>query len=122
MSRFLRRFALIAVVGSIVFALAQTPAQAQYRRPIIVPRINTYVNSNPYVLPGLTYNQYATFSALNPGNFSPYAYGYYNPYRPVYAPYAYPTVGYPAPVVMPRSLYNPYGYYNPYFASYGLYP
>ena len=122
MTRSLSRVLLSVVVAFAFFMLAQTPAQAQYRRPIVVPPVRTYVNSNPYVLPGVTYRQYATLGALNPGYFPPTVYGYYNPYRTAYVPYVYPGFTYPSMVGVPAAAVTPYRYYNPYFASFGFYP
>jgi hypothetical protein len=133
------RFALIAVAGLTAFALAQTPVHAQFyplvrpvpppvpiRRPIVVPPANQFVN--PYILPRMTLNQFATLSVLSQsGTLPPWIYGYYNPYRSLYSVSPYPVAGYPTAtyatqVSVPGVPYNPYNFYNPFFASFGLYP
>jgi hypothetical protein len=143
MKCFSSRFAWVAAAGLTVLALAQTPVQAQFRRPlpprvvppvvvtprrpIVVPPVTGFVNSNPYVLPGLTLNQLATYNVLSQsGTLPPWMYGY-NPYRPFfYTPYptlVYPTFGYPTylypsvPVGVP---YSPFNFNNPYFATFGF--
>jgi hypothetical protein len=86
MKNSLRTFALVAVAGLGVLALAQTPVQAQFRRamphrpvpvapvapvfPTVTPRAMVTVPpvrsfTNPYVLPGMTLNQLATLSTIS---------------------------------------------------------
>jgi hypothetical protein len=116
MNKFLRGFALAAVLSVGVLALSSGTAHAQ-RRTIAIPPIGSYVNQNPYITPYMTLNQYAYNTAVLGQAYStipPYMLGY-NPYPqvinygPVYRNYTNPYLtGYAG--------YNPYlsYYYNPY--------
>jgi hypothetical protein len=136
-----RRFVMLAVVGLSVLALSQTSAHAQfYPRPTVlprrpVPRVTVTVPSvrsytNPYVLPGMTLNQFAFLDVLSMGPGVPSSvYSYYNPYvtpYPAVNPYLTPgvsvTTTYTPRYPVTGVPYNPYNLYNPYFAAYGLYP
>src|SRR5690349_4640911 len=97
-----RAFTVAALFGLGVLALAQSPAQAQYRRPvapalppavrplpprapIVVPPVTSQINPNPYVLPGMTLTQLGTYSAISMDptlsmNLRLYS-NLYNPYR-----------------------------------------
>jgi hypothetical protein len=143
----LPRFALAAVAGLSILALAQTPVHAQFRRvpvvrpvpvvpvtpaprlPVVVPPVRSY--TNPYILPGLTVNQLGVLSALSADpTMLPLINSYYNMYRPISITSVYPTVPYTTPYLpymtttigTPGIVGNPYNFYNPYFAAFGLYP
>lgn len=139
MKKSLRYFAFAGLAAVLVLALTQSAAQAQFRsggfpvapvtpattnfqfssaRPIFVPRLGTPgvgVNTNYYINPSMTLNQYAYNTALMGSALStipPYWLGY-NPYPQIinygplytgYNPYRYSSI--------------PYGY-NPYL---NLYP
>ncbi len=134
----LRRLLLVAVVGVSVFALAQTPAHAQFvyrpailppyrpivRAPVVAPSVSIYANS--YAFPGLTYSR---FASVNVGvGLPPWMYSYYNPYlvgSPFVNPYLatpYPVTTYTTRVTVPGVPLNPFNVYNPYFAAFGLFP
>lgn len=138
----LRRFALAAVAGLSVLALAQTPVHAQVYRvppprpvsvyrpaprlPVVTPRVTSF--TNPYVLPGMTLNQLGTLSVLSMDpTMLPLINSYYNMYRPISITSVYPTMPY-APytttttIGAPTIAGNPYNFYNPYFAAFGLFP
>lgn len=137
MNRSYRTFVLIALVGLGLVALAQAPAQAQYRRPIVPvvpyrplppravvttpPPVVPYANSYTYLPNGLNLNQAA---ALNAMRLQAQVYNsLYNPYYQL----GYPGLAYPianVPYYRPGIVTNPYAaypVYNPYFAAYGLY-
>jgi hypothetical protein len=140
MRKSLRRFAVLAIVGLGVVALSQASAHAQFfprppvvpgrpvvRVPVTVPSVRTY--TNPYVLPGMTLNQFAFLDVLSMGGgLPPWVYSYYNPYVtpfPPVNPYLttpLPLTTYTTRTTVPAVPYNPYNFYNPYFAAYGLYP
>jgi hypothetical protein len=120
MSKYLRGFALAAVLSLGVLAFSSSTAHAQ-RRTIFIPSVAAQgINPNPYIAPGLTLNQYAYNTAVMGRALStipPYYLGY-NPYPQVinygplyggYNPYLTGTLG-----------YNPYltSYYNPYLGYY----
>jgi hypothetical protein len=124
MSRSLRRFAFIAVVGLLALGLSTTAAHAQRpggRVPSLVGLQSALawnrVNPNYYLPNGMTLNQYAyTMNVLGRAYsaYPPYFYGYnpypqiinYGPTSPVYQPYVPYT-------------YTPYYTYNPYLLGYG---
>jgi hypothetical protein len=115
MNKFLRGFALAAVLSLGVLAFSSNTAHAQ-RRAVYIPPISSYINYNPYIAPGLTLQQYAYNTAVLGQAYSsvpPYALGY-NPYPQVinYGP-VYRTYGYP--YLTGYAGYNPYlsYYYNP---------
>lgn len=137
----LRSFAVVAVVGLAAFALAPSPAHAQYRRvpvrrvpiapayyppvvpraPLVAPPTATYPSVNRSVLPGMNVNQLALYSVLS---MDPTTARLLNVYRPVYVTPVYPVVPYTTPALPYTSAlpYNSANYYNPYFASFGFYP
>src|SRR5262245_57768659 len=82
-----RRFTLTALVGLPLSALA-APVQAQnyyspFYRPGVVPGFNP-INTNPFVAPGLTLQQYAYNRAVA----TQAAYGMF-PYQPGFSPILY---------------------------------
>jgi hypothetical protein len=134
-----RPFALVALVGLGVLVVAQTPAQAQYRRPVTAPvpslrpvpprtlvttppPIVPYANSFTYLPSGLNLNQAAALNALRIQTqlYSSLYYPYFAP-RYLMNPYLTPGLSYYAPGVA-YTPYTPYGVSNPYFAAFGLYP
>lgn len=142
MSISLRSFAVAAVIGMTAFALAPSPAHAQYRRvpvrrvpiapayyPPVVPRVPVaapplamYPGVNRSVLPGMNLNQLALYSVLS---MDPTTAQLLNVYRPVYVTPVYPPIPYTTPVLpytTPATLYNSANYYNPYFAAFGFHP
>jgi hypothetical protein len=119
MNKFLRGFALAAVLSLGVLAFSSNTAHAQRRVPYIPP-LSSYINYNPYITPNMTLNQYAYNMAVLGqaySNVPPYLLGY-NPYPqvinygPVFRTYGYPSLtGYNPYFSYP---YNPYlGYYYP---------
>lgn len=120
-------FALAAAAGLSILALAQTPAQAQYRHfpnpravqpapvfrptprlPIAAPPLASYTNR---CTPGIAANPLLA------------------PYRPITITsvretlYPVPSVTYTTTTIgTPRIPSYPYNPYNPYLSGYGLYP
>src|SRR5205823_5262304 len=96
------------------------------RAPIVVPPVTSYYNPNPYVLPGMTFNQLATFSALSTDpTLLAQIMMYNNSMRPIYVAPTYPVLPYTMTTVPYGALGTTgiaYPYYNPYFAAFGLYP
>lgn len=138
MNRSCRTFVLVALVGLGLLVLAQAPAQAQFRRPVVPPvptfrpaapravvttppPLVPYTNSFTYLPSGLNLNQAAALNALRIQT---------RLYNSLYNPYylgLYPTINYPTVSVttyQPGIIYSPsspYPIYNPYFAAFGLY-
>lgn len=123
-----RTFALAALVGSGLFLLAQTPASAQFRRPIVRPPVvlplapraplapalpysNPYLNpyTNPLALQqslaiqqGIALNRAATYNALATNRLLMLQYQLYNPY---YTPVGLNPLTTAYPYVTPNLLY-----------------
>jgi len=102
----------MALVG-----LAPSVAQAQYYSPFYRPGVlpNGPVNTNPFVAPGLTLQQYAYNRAV----LTQAQYGMY-PYQPGYSPYQYPggvLPSYAPSYVAPAVPYVPPAAYNPYLST-----
>jgi hypothetical protein len=114
----LRRIAMTALVGLAVSATA-TPAQAQnyyspFYRPGVVPGFSP-INTNPFVAPGVTLQQYA----YNRSVMTQAAYGMY-PYQPGFSPTLYQSAlnAYAAPNYMaPGTPYYAPTAYNPYLST-----
>jgi hypothetical protein len=115
----LQRFAMTALVAVAVCASA-TPAQAQYYSPFYRPGVMpgfSPINTNPFVAPGVTLQQYA----YNRSVMTQAAYGMY-PYQPGFSPVLYQSAlaAYAAPnYVSPAAPYYAPTTYNPYLSTVG---
>jgi hypothetical protein len=115
----LRRFALVAVVAVALLAATGANAHAQ-PRPIVVPPVGLQaVNTNYYLNPYMSLNQYAYNAAVIGQAYRQLPPQYFG-YNPRY------TAGNGMPIAPYYNFYRPaygYGYgYNPYAAGFGYYP